>query len=126
MKKITELENTISELKSKYEKEKEDMVKANTFEINRFGDFISRLEKRKQELKTENEKLKKENEQLKIENDRLKPSLKRRESSSNCKEPEKKPKSVVKLKSVVTQPQPKRATQPQPKRRLDIGHYHRY
>lgn len=112
MKKITELENTISELKSKYEKEKEDMVKANTFEINRFGDFISRLEKRKQELKTENEKLKKENEQLKIENDRLKPSLKRRESSSNCKEPEKKLKSVV--------------TQPQPKRRLDFGHYHRY
>ena len=118
--------------KEAFENEKEELKRVSTFEAKRFGDFIQRLETRKQELKKENEiltkqnselknsnrKLEQENKDCKLKTSTLRTFLKRRETEIK-KLDEEEPTS--KIKSVVTKP-----NQPESKRRLDFGHFHKY
>lgn len=55
--KIVELESTIEDMKTQHEQEIKNLEAKHKFECLRFGNFIERLEKRKQELKGEIQKL---------------------------------------------------------------------
>ena len=135
--KIRALERELKEQKEASEKEKEELKRASTFEANRFGEFIQRIEKRKQELKKDNDNLTKQNSEMKdsirtLEKElkdkkqeivNLRTSLKRRETELKRLEDEDE-EPPQKIKSVILKPES--GSQPVPKRRLDFGHFHRY